>query len=52
MVDGLVNLVGTVTFSIGDSLKAVQTGRLRQYVMWIGVGVIVLFGALFSTIPK
>ena len=52
MVDGLVNLVGTVTFSIGTSLKAVQTGRLRQYVMWIGVGVIVLFGALFSAIPK
>jgi NADH-quinone oxidoreductase subunit L len=52
MVDGLVNLVGTVTFSIGDSLKVIQTGRLRQYVMWIGVGVVVLFGALFSTIPK
>ena len=52
MVDGLVNLVGTVTFSVGSSLKAVQTGRLRQYIMWIGVGVVVLFGALFSAIPK
>lgn len=52
MVDGLVNLVGTVTYSVGASLKAVQTGRLRQYIMWIGVGVIVLFGALFSAIPK
>jgi len=52
MVDGLVNLVGTVTFSIGSSLKVVQTGRLRQYVMWIGVGVVVLFGVLFTTIPK
>ena len=52
MVDGLVNLVGTVTFSVGTSLKAVQTGRLRQYIMWIGVGVVVLFGALFSIIPK
>ena len=52
MVDGLVNLVGTVTFSIGSSLKVVQTGRLRQYVMWIGVGVVVLFGALFTTISK
>ncbi len=52
MVDGLVNLVGTVTFSVGSSLKAVQTGRLRQYVMWIGVGVVVLFGALFTVVPK
>jgi len=52
MVDGLVNLVGTVTFSIGSSLKVVQTGRLRQYIMWIGVGVVVLFGALFTAIPK
>ena len=52
MVDGLVNLVGTVTYSVGTSLKAVQTGRLRQYIMWIGVGVVVLFGALFSVIPK
>lgn len=52
MVDGLVNLVGNVTFSIGASLKAVQTGHLRQYVMWIGVGVVVLFGVLFTVVPK
>ena len=51
MIDGLVNLVGTVTMSIGNSLTVVQTGRLRQYVMWIAVGVVVLFGALFSVIP-
>ncbi len=52
MVDGLVNLVGTVTFSIGSSLKVIQTGRLRQYIMWIGVAVVVLFGALITAIPK
>jgi NADH-quinone oxidoreductase subunit L len=52
MVDGLVNLVGNVTYSVGASLKAVQTGRLRQYVMWIGVGVVVLFGVLFTVVPK
>ena len=51
-VDGLVNMVGTVTYNVGNSLKVIQTGRLRQYVMWIAVGVIVLFGALFTTIPK
>ena len=51
-VDGIVNMVGNVTYAFGNSLKVVQTGRLRQYVMWIAVGVIVLFGALFSTIPR
>ena len=51
-VDGVVNLVGNVTYTVGNSLKVVQTGRLRQYVMWIAVGVIALFGALFSAIPK
>lgn len=51
-VDGLVNVVGTITHSIGTSLKVVQTGRLRQYIMWIAVGVVVLFAALFTTIPK
>ena len=52
MVDGLVNLVGSVTYAVGASLTVVQTGRLRQYVMWIVVGVVVLFGAVFTTISK
>ena len=52
MVDGLVNMVGSVTRSIGFSLRVVQTGQLRQYVMWIAVGVVVLFGMLFTTLPK
>lgn len=52
MVDGIVNWIGTTTYSIGASLKVIQTGHLRQYVMWIGVGVVVLFAALFSFMPK
>ena len=52
MVDGLVNMVGSVTRSMGNSLRVVQTGRLRQYVMWIAVGVVVLFGLLFTTVPR
>jgi len=51
-VDGLVNLVGNVTNAFGTSLRVIQTGRLRQYVMWIAVGVVVLFAALFSALPK
>jgi len=52
MVDGLVNMVGNVTRGVGYSLKVVQTGRLRQYVMWIAVGVVVLFGVLFTSLPR
>jgi NADH-quinone oxidoreductase subunit L len=42
-VDGLVNLVGRVTFGLGLWLRNVQTGRLRQYVMLIVIGIVVLF---------
>jgi NADH-quinone oxidoreductase subunit L len=52
MIDGLVNLVGNTTVQVGRSLRIVQTGQLRQYVMWIAVGVVVLFAALFTTLPK
>jgi NADH-quinone oxidoreductase subunit L len=52
MVDGLVNLVGNSTRSIGFSARVLQTGRLRQYVMWIAVGVVVLFGVLFTSLPR
>jgi NADH-quinone oxidoreductase subunit L len=51
-VDGLVNLVGNATYAVGASLRAVQTGRLRQYVMWIAVAVVALFAALFIALPK
>jgi len=51
VVDGFVNLIGNSTFSFGQSLRAVQTGRLRQYVMFIVVGVVVLFAILFTTFP-
>jgi NADH-quinone oxidoreductase subunit L len=52
MVDGLVNLVGNVFRNMGSSLRVVQTGLLRQYVMWIAVGVVVLFGVLFTSLPR
>jgi NADH-quinone oxidoreductase subunit L len=43
IVDGLVNLMAGWTYSIGLSLRAVQTGRLRQYVMFIVIGAIAIF---------
>jgi NADH-quinone oxidoreductase subunit L len=41
-VDGLVNMVGNWTYAVGRSLRTVQTGRIRQYVMLIVVGVVAL----------
>jgi NADH-quinone oxidoreductase subunit L len=40
IVDGLVNWVADVTFATGSVLRFLQTGRLRQYVMFIVVGVV------------
>ncbi len=51
IVDGFVNLLGDSTFAFGRSLKVIQTGRLRQYVMFIVVGVVALFAILFTTFP-
>ncbi len=52
MIDGFVNLLARATWNVGSSLKAVQTGKLRQYVMFIVVGVITLFAVLFATFPR
>ena len=41
-VDGIVNLTAAWTYSIGRSLRAVQTGRLRQYVMLIVICTVAL----------
>jgi NADH:ubiquinone oxidoreductase subunit 5 (subunit L)/multisubunit Na+/H+ antiporter MnhA subunit len=42
-VDRIVNLVGRWTCAAGVRLKAVQTGNVRQYVMWLVVGAVGLF---------
>jgi NADH:ubiquinone oxidoreductase subunit 5 (subunit L)/multisubunit Na+/H+ antiporter MnhA subunit len=42
-IDGLVNRVAGWTRSLGRSLRAVQTGELRQYVMFIVLGVVLIF---------
>lgn len=43
VIDGIVNWIGQKTFAIGRSLSVVQTGQLRQYVVFIAGG---LFGVL------
>jgi NADH-quinone oxidoreductase subunit L len=43
IVDGFVNLFAAWTYSLGLSLRTVQTGRIRQYVLFIVVGAIGIF---------
>ena len=43
LVDGFVNLLANWTYSIGLSLRQVQTGRIRQYVMFIVIGAVAIF---------
>ncbi|MEX0586699.1 MAG: proton-conducting transporter membrane subunit, partial [Pirellulales bacterium] len=42
-VDGLVNGLARLTYSIADSLRGLQTGRIRQYVMFVVVATVALF---------
>ncbi|MCE9554997.1 MAG: NADH-quinone oxidoreductase subunit L [Planctomycetes bacterium] len=42
-LDGAINAVARQIFAVGISLRAVQTGRLRQYVVLIVVGTVALF---------
>ena len=43
IVDGLVNTTANATWTAGLELKKLQTGRLRQYVMFIVAGTVALF---------
>lgn len=42
-VDGLINGLATWTRSLGYSLRGIQTGSLRQYVMFIAAGTVAVF---------
>ena len=46
VVDGFVNLIAGWTKQLGESLRVLQTGHLRQYVMFIVVGSLFLFGLI------
>jgi NADH-quinone oxidoreductase subunit L len=43
IVDGTVNLLAAWTHRLGLALRNIQTGRIRQYVMFIVVGAVALF---------
>ncbi len=42
-VDASVNLIARWTYALGLRLRTIQTGNIRQYVMWIAVGTVGLF---------
>ena len=50
-VDRAIDWLAEKTQDVGRSLRAVQTGRLRQYVMFIALGVITLFVLIFTLFP-
>jgi NADH-quinone oxidoreductase subunit L len=45
-VDRLVDLMARWTYALGLRLRTVQTGNIRQYVMWIVVGTVGLFALM------
>jgi proton-translocating NADH-quinone oxidoreductase chain L len=47
-VDGLVNLVAKGMYALGDYGRALQTGRLRSYLMVLAVALVGLFAGVFA----
>jgi NADH-quinone oxidoreductase subunit L len=52
VIDGMVNAMGEAIFAVGRSLRVIQTGSLRQYVMFIAIGVVALFMLLMMFFPQ
>jgi NADH-quinone oxidoreductase subunit L len=46
IVDGLVNLVGNTTYSLGTAMRNVQTGYLRSYVLFLVLAAVAIFALL------
>jgi NADH-quinone oxidoreductase subunit L len=46
IVDGLVNLTADVVFAVGARLRAVQTGSLRSYVLFLALAAVAIFVVL------
>jgi hypothetical protein len=49
-VDGLVNALGDMIYLIGDRSRAIQTGKLRSYLMFLAVALVGLFAGVFAWI--
>ena len=51
-VDGLVNLLGQMVYVAGDRSRAIQTGKLRNYLMFLAVALVGLFAGVFAWISR
>ncbi len=49
-VDRIVNLTGWVVYTVGDYSRSIQTGRLRNYLMFLAVALVGLFVGVFAWI--
>jgi len=43
IVDGLVNLTARVFYAVGGRLREVQTGSLRNYVLFLALAAVCIF---------
>ena len=50
VIDGAVDGTATLVRQTGGQLRRVQTGYVRNYALWIVVGVVVLFGFMLSRV--
>ncbi len=51
VVDGIVNRVGDVTQSVGDSVRHIQTGRVQNYALGIAFGLVAI-AAIFILMAR
>ena len=49
-VNRLVNETGRLVYAVGERSRAIQTGRLRNYLMFLTVGVVAGFAVVFAWI--
>jgi hypothetical protein len=49
-VDRLVNLTAQAVYVTGDWSRSIQTGRLRNYLMFLAVALVGLFVGVFAWI--
>jgi proton-translocating NADH-quinone oxidoreductase chain L len=49
-VDGLVNVFAQMVYVAGDRSRAIQTGKLRNYLMFLAVALVGLFAGVFAWI--
>ncbi len=50
LVDYLVNFTGRFVYDAGDRGRSIQTGKLRNYLMFLTVALVILFAGVFAWI--